>query len=415
MLELLTVVLLLLVVYHHVGYPLALRLIASLKTTDDNLVPIDRGFRSSNFDSNLPSVHLVVPAFNEESVIRQKVDSMAWLDYPDDKLTISILCDGCNDATVREAMTAHQRFMNRDLDVHVINFHQNRGKIAMVNIAIASTEADLLAFSDASAIMAADTIWRSARHFMHDNKLGVITGDYKLLTSGSAGESAYWQYQNRVRSLESQLGAVMGAPGAFYMIRHELCSDLEPDTINDDFILPMRAVAAGFKARFDHDIHIYETEPTSLDDDAKRRLRISRGNMQQLIRLWRLLVPGLGNQEGGKQGFWVSWMFLSGKCLRVLMPFILILLLLLSAWLAPVHWFFLLLLLGQLAVYLCACTQPLVIGLQGGIKARLLNKIFDNRLVRLVSYLCQGHLMGLIGSASYLKSVLSKSHSHKSW
>jgi len=397
--------LLVLIVYHHLGYPLMLKYFAAHQQSGNDLLPYERGFKNSTLDNYLPHIHLVVPAFNEETVIRQKIDSIAWLDYPKDKLTISILCDGCSDATVREAVQAHQRFMNNSENVHIHNFSVNRGKIAMVNMAINSTKQDILAFSDASSVLAVDVLWRTARHFMRDRKLGVVTGDYKLLVSGSEGESAYWNYQNKVRDWESSLGACMGAPGAFYAIRSELCSELEFDTINDDFILPMRAVSAGYTAKFDRNIHIYESEPSSLEDDAQRRNRISQGNLQQLLRLYPLLVPGIGKHSSA-----VSWMFFSGKGLRVIMPYLLLVLLFTTAWLAPTHWFYGLLFAGQVSVYLMTCAAAL-----GQFENSLLSRIFASRAVKVISYLCQGHFMGLLGTARYIGNKFIKSKSQRSW
>jgi cellulose synthase/poly-beta-1,6-N-acetylglucosamine synthase-like glycosyltransferase len=389
--------LLFLVIYHHVGYPLLLKGIASYrskKMTDNHQI------NNEDLDC-LPSIHIVIPAYNEERVIQQKIDSLSWLDYPDDKLSISIYCDGCNDKTVNRAIKGQGQFYNRELDIRIVNITKNSGKVAIINRAIAECDADLIAFSDASAILSSDTLWLTAQQFMNNSNVAVVTGNYSLCTlnskveSGdSVGEQAYWNYQNKVRSFESKLGAVMGVTGAYFAIRRDKCDQLEPDTINDDFILPMCAVAKGGLSVFDPKIHILETESTPLKEDAQRRRRISQGNMQQVIRLKSLLLPGFNFSR-----FWVSWMFSSGKFLRVLMPYLLLTLFAISAFLATNSVIFFILLTGQLAVYLIALIHLY------NLHNNLNSKIFNNKLVQVISYLCQGHLMGLIGSASYLQHL----------
>lgn len=388
--EIAAVMLMVFIVYHHFGYTVLLKLISSFKRRyrADLSFLRPRDFRDCVGDSRVPTVHLYIPAYNEAAVIEQKIDSLSWIDYPANKLTITILCDGCSDDTVDIARKAVARFSNKDLNIRIADFDENRGKVAMVNEAIAQCEADILAFSDASAILATDAIWRMAQHFICNPHIGVVTGDYSLLQQGTEGEGAYWQYQNRIREMESDLGAVMGAPGAFYAVRTHLCDPLEVDTINDDFILPMRVIAKGYQSLFDPDLRILETEGSDEELDAKRRIRISQGNLQQVLRLKRLFLPDQG---------WVSWMFASGKLLRVLMPYCMLALLVISAWLTPYHWFWGLIYMGQLAVYMLAClhyldTEHWIVR----------SKLVNNRLVRLVSYLCVGHFMGLIGSASYL-------------
>ena len=417
----LAISLLILIVYHHIGYPVLLKLIAQIKSKQEaDVANRTRRFKDTEQDSELPSIHIIVPAFNEEAVIQQKVDSMAWLDYPDSKLSISIYCDGCHDETVNKAIASQNQFHNRDLDIQVINIKKNGGKILIINRAINETHSDLIVFSDASSILSSDTLMRSAAHFIADPNIAVVTGDYSLITSASKqaqqqateGEKVYWQYQNKVRSLESKLGSVMGVTGAYYAIRREYCHTLETDTINDDFIMPMRAVEQGGKAIFDEKIKIFETEATPLEEDAKRRVRISQGNLQQIFRLKSLLLPRMNYQR-----FWVSWMFISGKFLRVIMPFILTSLFIFSAILAFDSIFFQLLLSGQVLAYGLAMINRLVTAGASGkgvdegdesVVRKVLNSIFDNKICRLISYLCQGHLMGFIGSASYLQSMFKK-------
>ncbi|MCH2039768.1 MAG: glycosyltransferase [Saccharospirillaceae bacterium] len=388
--EVAAMMLIVVIIYHHFGYPILLKLISSVRRRGraDFSFLRSRDFRNCVGDSRVPSVHLYIPVYNEAAVIEQKIDSLGWIDYPTNKLTITILCDGCSDDTVAIARNAVDHFSNKDLNIRIAEFDENRGKVAMVNEAIKQCEADILAFSDASAILSADAIWRMAQHFICNPNIGVVTGNYSLLQQGTEGEGAYWQYQNRIREMESDLGSVMGAPGAFYAVRTNLCDPLEMDTINDDFILPMRVIAKGYQSLFDPELRILETEGSDEELDAKRRIRISQGNLQQILRLKRLFLPDLG---------WVCWMFASGKLLRVLMPYCMLALLGISAWLTPYHWFWGMIYVGQLAVYLVACLHFLD-SEDWIVRSKLLN----NRLVRLVSYLCVGHFMGLIGSASYL-------------
>lgn len=390
-------ILLVLVVYHHLGYPLLLKLFSNLnKNTSYYYGPLQK-------TDAFPSIHIVIPAFNEEDVIQQKINSISWLDYPEDRLSITIYCDGCTDETVSRALKGQRDFLNRDLDLRIVVLEENRGKVAIINRAIAECKADLIAFSDASAILSNDTLLRSVQHFINRPNVAVVTGDYSLLIPDNVGEQGYWLYQNKVRSYESKLGAVMGVTGAYYMIRREYCSQIEEDSINDDFIIPMKAVENGGISIFDHNIKILETEPTPLAQDALRRRRISQGNLQQVFRLKGLLTPFF-NGDLSWQSIAVSWMFLSGKFLRVLMPYLLVMIFVMSIYLSitstilSIIVFSSFLLLGQVSVYLVSIIYWLK-------REKATNGILNNKVIKLLGYLCQGHLMGLIGSASYLQKI----------
>jgi len=410
-------IILALIIYNHLGYPVLLKVAAHIRGGNNSINTV----LPCAHTSRLPSIHIVVPAFNEGHCIQQKIDSMGWLDYPDHRLAITIYCDGCNDDTVRKAIQSQGRFYNRELDIRVVNIERNGGKVSIINRAITECKEDLIVFSDSSSILDQDVLWRSAQYFMNDSSIAVVTGDYSLIQSEienkesdkssdkTSGEENYWKYQNKIRDLESKLGSVMGVTGAFYAIRRDCCEKLELDTINDDFILPMRAVAKGYKAIFDKKIGIFETESTPLTADAQRRRRISKGNAQQIFRLTTLLAPSLDFNR-----MLIQWMFVSGKCLRVIMPYLLISLLLISAVLSVNSLAFALLFLAQISAYLLAgikhlANKELQVESKTDSKVKpMIKRLLESKIILLNSYICQGHLMGLIGSLDYIKEIVKQ-------
>lgn len=374
----------LLVVYHHLGYPLILRWISRR-----NMPPTDAVYppKQPLALDQLPSITIVVPAYNEQAWIADKIRNTAALNYPVDKLTLLIGCDGCTDATYQTAMATLQEPECQSMQAKVVEFKQNRGKVAVLNQLAQCSQSQLLAFSDTSALLSIDALLISAHHFSSPH-VGVINSNYCLLTSLTQGEQTYWHYQNQIKASEAFLGATLGAHGAFYMIRRQLFTPLEADTINDDFILPMRIVAAGFESVYDINIHAIEQEPSDEKQDQQRRRRIAAGNVQQLLRLKQLCLP---KYKG------IAFAFLSGKGLRVMMPYLMIIALLGSAILASHNpwfaWGFWL----QVMAYSLACIEL---------------KLKPQRSpvwLKALAYLVSGHLAGLIGSLRYLLQ-LDKGH-----
>ncbi len=84
------------------------------------------------------------------------------------------------------------------------------------------------------------------------------------------------------------MGSTIGAHGALYFIRTVLFETLPSNTINDDFIIPMRIVRQHYRAAYAPNMNAVEQEPTSSKQDFQRRLRISAGNMQQVLMLFDL-------------------------------------------------------------------------------------------------------------------------------
>ena len=304
-----------LIVYHHVGYPFAIRICLALWPPHHQKTTAMRGLVA-----DLPSIAIIVPAHNEAAVIEAKIRNLAALDYPADRLKCVLALDGCTDAT-RALAEAAIKTVRPGL-ITLVEYQPNIGKVAVLNDQIARTGSEIVALTDASALVGSDALIRASEHF-RDPIVGVVTGAYSMLLSGSDGETAYWRYQSDVRARESALAGPMGAHGAFYLFRRATWTPLPQDTINDDFVLPMTIVLHGFRAVQDPAITASELERTKSGQDFWRRVRIGAGNLQQVVRLVRLGDPRRG---------WVSFAFLSGKGLRGILPFLLIGLVLASLW-----------------------------------------------------------------------------------
>ena len=367
-----------LVAYHHVGYPLLLKAAAGRIT--DQPTGSARGYRDERTDGELPSVTVLIPAYNERESIAQKVMNVLSLDYPADRLRLRIVCDGCDDDTYDAAVSAVAFDDEALARVTIVNCMENRGKVAVLNEQIARCSTDLVALTDASSIVAVDALLNAVPHFAEPD-VSVVTGTYQLLAPGSAGEAAYWAYQNRVRAAEAGLGGAIGAHGAFYLLRRSAFRPMPADTINDDFVLPMTLVADGGRAVHDPAVLAYELEGTSLKADWRRRLRIGAGNLQQAIRLSCLLSP----RHGG-----TALAFFSGKFLRAFAPFLLGVALFGSLALASAHPLWAFSAAGQTLGYALAATVHFTPRLPWpGIASK-------------VHYLVQGHLANGLGAIAYL-------------
>lgn len=364
------------IVYHHLGYPLLLRRMASSKDRSVAIAPAV----AETAETLLPSVELIIPAHNEAAVIAAKIANLANLDYPRDRLRIVIALDGCTDASPQIAASAIASFADK-LSIDLVQYSSNIGKVAVLNDRIEAARADVIALSDASALIDADALRKAAVHFA-DREVGVVCGTYRLATAGSEGEQTYWKYQVRIKADEAAVAAPMGAHGAFYLFRRALWTALPPDTINDDFILPMRIVARGYRAIYDQSIVATEMECTTPAQEFRRRVRIGAGNMQQLVRLAALADP---RRKG------LAFVFLSGKALRALVPFLALVAVLASAALA-IHGerLFQILLAGQIAIFAIAL---------GVISTRTAG---HPKPLMLLGYMVEGYIASAVGAVGVL-------------
>lgn len=365
MLEMTIIIFCVFVIYHHAGFPLILKFLKSKSK------PLDEC-------QDWPHITLIIPAYNEEKVIAEKIINTASLDYPSNRLKVIFALDGCTDNTAQIAQETLKDAEVRQADISIRDYPINRGKVAVLNEIIFSAESEIIALSDCSSLLSLDALKRVAAHFM-DETVGVVGGAYKFEENEGSSEQVYWNYQTAVKQGEASLGAPMGLHGAFYAFKKSLATKLPKNTINDDFILPMKIVAQGYQGIYDVKINCVETESSDHAMNWKRRVRISAGNIQQAIACFGLL---LCRQPG------VSFCFFSGKFLRAWMPALLAAIFVLSAIAALeseiFQYFFAAQTFGLLVLFL---------------PVQLPGKL--SKLISSLRYIVIGHVAGLVGTFRY--------------
>jgi cellulose synthase/poly-beta-1,6-N-acetylglucosamine synthase-like glycosyltransferase len=82
---------------------------------------------------------------------------------------------------------------------------------------------------------------------------------------------------------------VVGAAGELFAIRTELYRDVERDTLLDDFIISLRVAQEGYTIQYDAEAYAIETASANVKEELKRKIRISAGGIQSVVRLSSLL------------------------------------------------------------------------------------------------------------------------------
>jgi len=264
--------------YVYVGYPLLLWVFQALLGSAPAKQAVE------------PAVSVLVAAYNEGAVIADKIRNTLSLHYPPDKLELVIASDGSTDATAEITRTlAEKEGTGR---VRLIHFEQNRGKMAVLNDAITQLRGEIVAFSDASSMLAPDSIRTLVQNF-GDPSVGAAGGLYRVLKEDQShigsSEGFYWKYETFLKLQEAKLGACTGLHGSLYAIRRTLYPFPPARTINDDFTIPVRIVGRGYRVAYETGAVAYE-EALEMEG-FYRRVRITAGNVEQLRELKQLLWP----------------------------------------------------------------------------------------------------------------------------
>jgi cellulose synthase/poly-beta-1,6-N-acetylglucosamine synthase-like glycosyltransferase len=314
-------------VYVYVGYPILLWGLQAMFRSSISRQPVE------------PSVSLLVAAYNEAAVIADKIRNGLALDYPAEKLEIVVASDGSKDATAEIVRSLAAESGGR---IRLLNFETNRGKTVVLNDAVPQLRGEIVAFSDASSMLAPNSIRVLVQNFS-DPRIGAASGVYRLLKKDQARlgsqEDLYWKYETFLKVQEAKLGAFTGAHGSLYAIRRELYPFPSPDTINDDFTIPIRILEHGYRVAYEPAAIAYEEAHEM--EGFTRRVRITAGNIEQMREIKSLLRPPRP---------FVLFCLLSHKTGRLLVPLFMVVALAANVVLRsqfPYNW----LLVGQVLFY----------------------------------------------------------------
>jgi poly-beta-1,6-N-acetyl-D-glucosamine synthase len=287
----------LLIFYTYFGYPALLWLVAPRRPP---VVPADE-------EGGLPTVTLLIAAYNEEESIAGKLENSLKLDYPQDRLEIIVAADGSDDGTVDIVKSFSAK------DIKLSYSPERKGKMAAINKALTLATGDIVVFSDANNIYAADALRKLVARF-DSPEVDAVTGS-KHIVKGSTllgdSEGLYWKYESFIREKESQLGCCTGVCGEIFSIRRALFERPPERVINDDFVMAMGLVGKGYKIVYAVDARSYEQVSATAEEEMVRRTRIIAGRYQAL---------SLAHQWLPFNRPILLWQILSHKVLRPIVP-----------------------------------------------------------------------------------------------
>lgn len=306
-----------LVFYTYIGYGIVLYLMVKVK---EMFVKQEKSPLPD--EAALPEVTLLVAAYNEEAVVKEKMENSLALDYPAQKLHFLWVTDGSTDQT--------NTMLERYGCVKILYQPERQGKTAALNRAMDYVETPIVVFTDANTMINRESI-REIVSCFQDNKVGCVAGEKRIAmkekdNAAGGGEGLYWKYESALKRLDGRLYSAMGAAGELFAIRTELFEKMDSDTLLDDFILSMRIVKRGYKITYCAEAYAIESASADMNEERKRKVRIAAGGLQSIWRLRELL-------NIFKYGI-VSFQYVSHRVLRwSVTPLALFALLPLNVWL----------------------------------------------------------------------------------
>lgn len=307
------------VVYTYVGYGILLYALVKIR----RILRLNK--KAMADQSYEPAVTLFIAAYNEKDYVAAKMKNSLELDYPKDKLTILWVTDGSDDGT--------NNVLANYKEATVLHDPARNGKIGAMNRGMKLVKTPIVIFSDANTMLGRESVRRIVRLFS-DDKVGCVSGEKRIQdkdsdTASGAGEGLYWKYESALKKWDAELYSVVGAAGELFAIRTELYQEVEKDTLLDDFVISLRVAQKGYTIQYDPEAYAIESASANVKEELKRKIRISAGGIQSVVRLRSLL----NIFKYGK----LSFQYISHRVLRWTITPLCLLLLIPAGWMLAVQ------------------------------------------------------------------------------
>ncbi|MCX2484241.1 glycosyltransferase family 2 protein [Pedobacter sp. MR2016-24] len=269
-----------LIIYTFVGYGFILFILVKIKRL------FVKPFAFIN-EAILPTVTILIAAYNEEDIIIEKVANTLDLNYPKDKMQVIFITDGSSDSTAEK--------IRQFPDVTLLHKDERAGKMAAIKRAIPNITGAITIFTDANTFLNKDAVLELVKHYQNP-KVGAVAGEKRILVeesadASSAGEGFYWKYESKLKKWDYELYSNVGAAGELFSIRTSLYQPVESDTIIDDHMIAMRIAEKGYIIAYEPDAYAMETASADVKEELKRKIRIAAGGIQSILRLKQSANP----------------------------------------------------------------------------------------------------------------------------
>lgn len=280
-------------------------------------------------DEFLPHVSVLIPCYNVETSIDQKLENLLQSSYPKEKLQIIAIESGSDDQTYRKLSQHHNSG-----EIELIRQPKRLGKASAINAGLERCVSDIVVITDAEAKLDKDAIKELVKN-LADPDIGAVVGSLIISPGksifGRMNHLFFKSFRQRIRIWESNIDSVSFLSGELCAFRKSVLGRISERTINDDRYILLKTRSMGLRCVCEPLAHVSESTPNNLSGHIAQKRRTTMGAIQGTVEFKHLLF----NSRYGLFGK----LILPAYLIRlILFPFLLLLLETLSPLLILLLW-----------------------------------------------------------------------------
>lgn len=232
-----------------------------------------------------PNVSVIIPTYEEEAIIRRKLDNVAEVDYPKEKMEIIIVDSASKDKTAelaREWLKRHPENKSQ-----ILCQTERRGMVSALVESLKYVSGEIFVKTDADCLWLKDSL-RNALKYMADPKVGSVAGlhiiEANRETSSVMTERTYREFYKWLRIGESKLYGTVLYEGELMLVKKRIFDNIGFDEGigADDVPTALRMAQRGYRAITAEDVYFVEQTPYTWKEKFRQKIRRARHVLQSL-------------------------------------------------------------------------------------------------------------------------------------
>ena len=233
----------------------------------------------------MPTVTILVPAYNEEKVMSSKLQNIASFNYPLEKVEVIIIDDLSTDKT---AEIAERMLKELNLTGRVSISKERKGVNASYNRIMKETDSDLILMTDADVMIEPDALMNGVKILNSSQNIGGISGAMKVESSVNTSavkvENSYRNfYDYQMLLSESAIDSTYPAYTCLALVRKSVWKPLNEGYGSSDGNLSLSIIAQGFRFIFVPQLVFHENVATEFKEQRRQKVRRGARVLQSTI------------------------------------------------------------------------------------------------------------------------------------
>lgn len=224
--------------------------------------------------SDLPSISILIPAYNEEAGIKKRIANIRATDYPLDRYELILVDDCSSDNT---AAIAEEACIKEGIDHRILRNDARMGANRTINRAITAARHQILVTTDADVIFDTHALRKLISRLISEQKVAAVCGDLRPVPDEayrtSRIEGTYRNFYGRMCSWESAVDSTYTLNGALIALKKDLVPRIDERRGADDANTGLEAIRLGYRSVYETEAVVYETIPDDFRTQYRQKTR----------------------------------------------------------------------------------------------------------------------------------------------